>query len=288
MSSVSTQSRYDASRHIFYISTAPFNSNFFLYTYTQPSPANNFVGSGALSAVLNTSGNAVSAAECPAGRILRTNGKKLYPDAAALSLTAYPDRTPLIGVFDYHSGFSGYIDPNATMFALYNVDKPIDSLSGTAASGANNHKGMSVYTGGSVTAGTGITLNSGFFGEYRQVVTNATTATGSVQLTVTDPTLTTYCVGVIFKVAPASGNTVTLTMATIATLYTLFGGSGATAGVSFKFSCVNTGAGTVTVSAGSSETVYGLATVATGTSGTFIVRLDDATPAAPTVGIYRV
>lgn len=153
MSSVSTQSRYDASRHINYISTAPFNSNFFRYTFTQPSPANNFVGSGALSAVLNNSGSAVSAAECPAGRILRTNGRKLYPDAAALSLTAYPDRTPLIGVFDYQSGFSGYIDPNATMFALYNVDKPIDSIDGTAASGANNHKGMSVFTGGTITAG---------------------------------------------------------------------------------------------------------------------------------------
>ena len=153
MSSVQGQSRYDASRHINYISTAPFNSNFFRYVFTGPSPANNFTGSGALLAVLNTSGNAVSAAECPAGRILRTNGKKLYPDAAGLSLTTYPDRTPLIGVFDYHSGFSGYIDPNATMFALYNVDKPIDSLDGTAASGANNHKGMSVYTGGDVVLG---------------------------------------------------------------------------------------------------------------------------------------
>jgi len=161
MSSVQSQSRYDASRHINFISTAPFHNNFFRYTYTDPSPANNFTGAGALSAVLNNSGSAVSAAECPAGRILRTNGKKLYPDAAALSLTTYPDRTPLIGVFDYQSGFSGFIDPNATMFALYNVDKPIDSIDGTAASGANNHRGMSVYTGGSVTVGTQVRLVSG-------------------------------------------------------------------------------------------------------------------------------
>ena len=103
--------------------------------------------------MLNTSGVAVTATDCPAGRILRTNGKKLYPDAAALDLTAYPDRTPLIGVFDYHSGLSGFIDPNATVFAIYNVDKPVDSLDGTAASGANNHKGMSVYTGGDVVLG---------------------------------------------------------------------------------------------------------------------------------------
>jgi hypothetical protein len=153
MSSVKTQSRYDASRHINYISTAPFNSNFFKYTYAKASPANSYVGSGALTAVLNTSGSAVTAADCPAGRILRTNGRKLYPDAAGLSLTTYPDRTPLVGVFDYHSGLSGFIDPNATMFALYNVDKPIDAIDGTAASGANNHKGMSVFTGGTITAG---------------------------------------------------------------------------------------------------------------------------------------
>jgi hypothetical protein len=70
-------------------------------------------------------------------------------------------------VFDYHSGLSGFIDPNATVFALYNVDKPVDSLDGTAASGVNNHRGMSVYTGGNVTAagslkvGTQLTLASG-------------------------------------------------------------------------------------------------------------------------------
>ena len=161
MSSVKTQSRYDGSRHLNFITTAPWQSFFKTYTFNGPSPANNFTGSGALSAVLNTSGVAVTATDCPAGRILRTNGKKLYPDAAALDLTAYPDRTPLIGVFDYHSGLSGFIDPNATVFAIYNVDKPIDSLDGTAASGANNHRGMSVYTGGSVTVGTQIRLTSG-------------------------------------------------------------------------------------------------------------------------------
>ena len=152
MSSVKTQSRYDSSRHLNFITTAPWQSFFKTYTFNGPSPANNFTGSGALSAVLNNSGAAVTAADCPAGRILRTNGKKLYPDAAALDATAYPDRTPLVGVFDYHSGLSGFIDPNATVFAIYNVDKPIDSLDGTAASGANNHRGMSVFTGGTVTA----------------------------------------------------------------------------------------------------------------------------------------
>jgi hypothetical protein len=156
------------------------------------------VGSGALTAVLNTSGSAVTAADCPAGRILRTNGRKLYPDAAGLSLTTYPDRTPLVGVFDYHSGLSGFIDPNATMFALYNVDKPIDSIDGTAASGANNHKGMSVYTGGTITA-VGQIRSSGV-----TVIPPGTTAS-------IDGTL-----GQIFTLAQASGQPMnTLSCATV-------------------------------------------------------------------------
>ena len=197
MSSVKTQSRYDASRHINYISTAPFNSNFFKYTYAKASPANSYVGSGALTAVLNTSGSAVTATDCPAGRILRTNGRKLYPDAAGLSLTTYPDRTPLVGVFDYHSGLSGFIDPIATMFALYNVDKPIDSIDGTAASGANNHKGMSVYTGGTITA-AGQIRSSGV-----TVITPGTTAS-------IDGTL-----GQLFTLAQGNNQAMTISCGTV-------------------------------------------------------------------------
>jgi hypothetical protein len=202
MSSVQGQSRYDASRHLNFISTAPWQSFFKTYTFNGPSPANNFTGSGALSAVLNSSGVAVTATDCPAGRILRTNGKKLYPDAAALDLTAYPDRTPLVGVFDYHSGLSGFIDPNATVFAIYNVDKPIDSLDGTAASGANNHKGMSVFTGGTVTAVSDITSSTG------NIAATAGTVTVGTQLRLTSVrrpiTLTTGSVSFDFSGAVGS------------------------------------------------------------------------------------
>jgi len=183
MSSVKTQSRYDASRHINYISTAPFNSAFFAYTFTQPSPANNFVGSGALSAVLNSSGAAVTAVDCPAGRVLRTNGKKLYPDAAGIPVASLADRTPLIGVFDYHTSLSGFINPNATVFALYNLDKPVDDIGGTAAGSTNNTRGMSVYTGGTVTAVGDITTS----GQLRSTTSTALTAisvsSGSATLT---------------------------------------------------------------------------------------------------------
>lgn len=172
MSSVKTQSRYDASRHMNFITTAPWRTFFFTYSYTGPSPANNFVGAGALSLVTKANGSATDINDCPTGRILRANGRKLYPDAAALDATAYPDRTPLVGVFDYHSGLSGFIDPNATVFALYNVDKPVDSIDGAASSGANNHKGMSVFTGGTVTAVGDITTS----GQLRSTTSTALTA----------------------------------------------------------------------------------------------------------------
>lgn len=283
MSSVKTQSRYDASRHINYISTAPFNSNFFKYTFTQPSPANNFVGSGALSAVLNNSGSAVTAADCPAGRILRTNGRKLYPDAAGLSLTAYPDRTPLIGVFDYQTGFSGYIDPNATMFALYNVDKPIDSLDGTAASGANNHKGMSVFTGGNVTAAGSITMGSGYLNEYRPVIA---AGTGVLTLTSTDPTVVaSYMVGALITQAPAGAGQL-LNLPSTADLITALG---STVGASFKFTYMNTsGANAAVLTPTSNTSITGAiaapATIAVNTAANFIVRLATAS----TVVVYRV
>lgn len=160
MSSVKTQSRYDSSRHLNFITTALWRTYFWAYTYTDPSPANGFVGAGSL-ALVTKNGSATVDADCPVGRILRTNGKKLYPDAAGITVASRADRTPLVGVFDYHSGLSGFIDPNATVFALYNVDKPIDSIDGSSGTGPNDHKGMSVYTGGTVTAVGDITSTTG-------------------------------------------------------------------------------------------------------------------------------
>ena len=227
MSSVKTQSRYDASRHINYISTAPFNSAFFTYTFTGPSQANNFTGSGALSAVLNSSGAAVTATDCPAGRVLRTNGKRLYPDSAALSVTTYPDRTPLIGVFDYHTNLSGFINPNATVFALYNVDKPVDDIGGTAAGSTNNTRGMSVYTGGTVTAIGDITTSAGNIAATTGTVTAAgqlrsTTSTALTAVSVSSGSATLTrdinpALGQVFTLsvqATAGTNSIALTQAT--------------------------------------------------------------------------
>jgi hypothetical protein len=282
MSSVKTQSRYDASRHINYISTAPFNSAFFAYTFTGPSPANNFVGSGALSAVLNSSGAAVTAVDCPAGRVLRTNGKRLYPDAAGIPVASLADRTPLIGVFDYHTNLSGFINPNATVFALYNVDKPVDDIGGTAAGSTNNTRGMSVYTGGNVNAAGSITMGSGYFNEFRPLIA---AGTGVLTLTCLDPTVTaSYMVGAIITQAPTASQALNLP-ATVDLITAL----GSTVGATFRFTYINTGAtNTATVTAASGTTTIAgaaaAAIIAGATSATFAVRLATST----TVIVYRV
>lgn len=208
MSSVQTQSRYDASRHLNFITTALWRTYFWTYTYTDPSPANGFVGAGSL-ALVTKNGSATVDADCPVGRILRTNGKKLYPDAAGIPVASRADRTPLVGVFDYHSGLSGFIDPNETVFALYNVDKPIDSIDGSSGTGPNDHKGMSVFTGGTVTAVGNITSSTGnIVATTGNIAATAGTVTVGTQLRLTSVrrTITPTTGSVTFDFSAAVGS----------------------------------------------------------------------------------
>jgi hypothetical protein len=93
-----------------YISTAPFFNNIFTYTTTLlPSLRTQ----GTLTAIAGG-----TCATCPAGRVLRENGRKLFPDAN-------PDVTQyLVGVYDSQSLLSGFINPNDSVFAVYNTDRP--------------------------------------------------------------------------------------------------------------------------------------------------------------------
>jgi hypothetical protein len=95
-----------------YISTEPYNGNFFTYSVrTGPSPQ--FKKTGALVPV-----SGATSVNCPAGNVLRENGKKLFPDA-------YPGVTDyMVGVFDILNNLSGFIDPNDPVFAPFNGDRP--------------------------------------------------------------------------------------------------------------------------------------------------------------------
>jgi len=128
-----------------YISTAPFNTNFYNYVITSSAPT--FVKIGSLVPVTNA-----SSANCPAGNILRENGKKLYPGAHP-GVTTY-----MVGVFDIVSGLKGYINPNDPMFAPYNTDRPLyqpDSVYTT--DGLTKNLGPSVLTLGDIAASGDVT-----------------------------------------------------------------------------------------------------------------------------------
>jgi hypothetical protein len=123
-----------------YLSTAPFHLNFF--TYTTSMDRSTFKKSGDLSAV-----SGATSSNCPAGRVLRENGRKLYPGAHDISTvngvaTTFPSGTVMVGVFDNQSGLNGFIDPNAPMFAVYNGDRAgylkdaVDPVGGLTDQGA--------------------------------------------------------------------------------------------------------------------------------------------------------
>jgi len=129
-----------------YISTEAYNNNFFTYTITTgPSPQ--FKKTGALTSV-----SGATSVNCPAGRILRENGKKLFPGA-------YPGVTDyMVGVFDILNNLSGFIDPNDPVFAPFNGDRP-NYLKDSVNSQAKN-LGAATLTQGSVIC-SGDVISSG-------------------------------------------------------------------------------------------------------------------------------
>lgn len=131
-----------------YITTSAFNNDFYLYTVTR-NPTT-YVQTGTLSAVVGA-----TAANCPANRILRENGRRLYKDAnPGIS-------TLLVGVYDAVSGLSGLIDPNSARFAVYNGDKSVFQDNGVDPNGGTVDQGPPVYTRGTVTGGAGVNVTGG-------------------------------------------------------------------------------------------------------------------------------
>ena len=146
MSIQSVDSRNTSMRS--FISVGVFNLDIFKYS---TSLSSNLVTVGTLVAhpdatVLN----------CKKGHVLRVNGRKLYPGANP-GVTTY-----MVGVFDSKSFITGFIDPNSPLFAVYNTDKSYFIADGTdPGPGGATDNGAPVYTNGSVTAGTQLTLASG-------------------------------------------------------------------------------------------------------------------------------
>jgi hypothetical protein len=183
-----------------YITTSAFNTD--LYTYTVTVNPTTFVRSGTLAA--NVTG--ATASSCPANRILRENGKRLYPEANPSISTL------LVGVYDAVSGLSGFIDPNGPKFAVYNSDKANYMINGVDPATGLTDQGQPVYTRGSVTAGTTVSAGTTVTGGTGVIAT-----TGQVRAaTVTDSTTTTgnitidFSLGQVFRFTSALTGAVTL------------------------------------------------------------------------------
>lgn len=156
-----------------YITTAAFHAD--IFAYTTSFNAATFATTGTLTS-LSTLGTA-TAANCPANRVLRETGKKLYPSGMVnANDTTYGSpnpgvRTYMVGVYDPNTFLTGFIDPNAKIFAIYNSDKPDYVARGLNPNGGFTEldTGAPVYTLGSVTAGTTVTAGTGVVATAGQV-----------------------------------------------------------------------------------------------------------------------
>jgi hypothetical protein len=139
-----------------YIATENFVGDFF--TYAVKKVEFNTVGTLSLVTVDST--------KCPAGRVLRENGRKLAPGMNP-GVATY-----MVGVYDNQTGLSGFIDPNSPVFAVYNNSRPnflVDNVDpGDGASGGSSNltdRSAPVLTNGLVSAATtvsaGLTVTAG-------------------------------------------------------------------------------------------------------------------------------
>ena len=125
-----------------YLSVAPYNNDIFTYSPTFV----NYTEGGSLTAVVGA-----NSSTCAKGRILRENGRKLYP-AANPGVTVF-----MVGVYDEISGISGFIDPNSPVYTVYSTSKGYTiPLSTDPGPGGLFDQGMPILTNSSVQAGTNV------------------------------------------------------------------------------------------------------------------------------------
>ncbi len=114
--SSANSSSYENTSRRSYISVAPYKADIWAYT-TSVDPAT-FITTGTLTALVNVPGSGANDTTCPAYRVLRETGRKLYKDSNP-GVSTY-----LVEVFDSVSFIRGYINPNSPIFAPFNTDKP--------------------------------------------------------------------------------------------------------------------------------------------------------------------
>lgn len=141
-----SQGKPDPSK-LSYLAVAAYNNDIFTYSTRLNEQ---YVEVGSLVAVAGA-----NSSTCQKGRVLRENGRKLWPGANP-GINTY-----LVGVFDAISGITGFIDPNSPVFTLFSTDK-VYSLERSVdpGPGALLDNGMPILTNSSVEAGTSVTAGT--------------------------------------------------------------------------------------------------------------------------------
>lgn len=101
-----------------YVALAAFNAGLFTYKYAFDQRLTKEVGVLSLNELANPD-------NCPKGRVLHENGRKLNPSDGMFNGANDGVTTYMVGVYDPVSSLSGFIDPNSPLFGIQNTDKPI-------------------------------------------------------------------------------------------------------------------------------------------------------------------
>ena len=145
-----------------YVSCEPFHNDFFTYSTTTSFLNGNWEIIGTLTPVAGA-----TKTNCPQGRVLRENGKKMYPDANP------GIKTYMVGVYDDTTFLNGFINPNSPIFTPMNTDKPTYMANG-ADPDVGTYAGLQNVGTGSYTQGTifggdlggaAIGIGNGFYGD---------------------------------------------------------------------------------------------------------------------------
>lgn len=199
-----------------YIATAAFNNAFFTYTAIAPS-GTTLANTGKMTLVTGA-----TAANCPAGRILRELGAHLYPGAnpgllptdANYNVFATHGSHIFTKVYDAVTGLRGFIDANDKVFATYSNERPEEFVDVGEIDGTGR-RGPSIYTNGNLTVGgTGrLTVGTSIAGQTALVAgTRAVTIAGLTTASIAFVTIATPNTGTLSVKYQATCTADTLTI----------------------------------------------------------------------------
>lgn len=158
-----------------YVTINAFNGYFYTYTTSTDFTGGQFVTTGSLGSV-----SGANATTCPAGRVLRENGKRLYPGVNP-GITSM-----LVGVFDDKTFFNGFIDPNAKVFQTQNNDiAPSYPDQVDADNTETRDLGNGVYTRGDLRAEGNLDLSGNGVIGGSLVVDGSAQVLGSLRISAT-------------------------------------------------------------------------------------------------------